>query len=840
MKANPLVISPSPEARLTLLPQLDPDLAHEINAGRSVLVFARNSASNGRGARTACVLDACQVVDDLASFGLDVRHLMPTEEQMDVWLTEAQPMQSRDATTGLPFRNRFVEVWLTPQFMLGLSVGTGSKMAEETLSQPFLDYLSQRVASTVPVLLHGKRWDRLGRRKWGLGPALEAMKTRSPAFLGEEDRIERLDETSELRAFIAGDQAERFAAKIPRQTRRGMRSRTGDEMRDGWVAYSISASPPPGLCRIRMQGSGVTARGEVRMYFEAPQWLPPHQHVALGYPQIVDPSTGELVDQVANVRWALTKLADPRWSYERIGQGLANRRFSHTHIRQLHGADAIAFPRPKKETKLRHDRPFTTVLAPIINNLDFYETGVLRRSLGVNGIEDVEITGVIPPDGPWATAETFAAIRHRRSGTKGRYGKSTMLLSRIPVTVNGKDGSLQQLPLSRVEPAYGFWDLERDCGIPIGATIRHKDLAQLIAEALDHAVSTGATLPRLGHQPEDSPLLEQARLRVATLERVKAETEAKIERIYQRMDDPHVDGPLLARMTTEYNTLIRESAPQTDRELELARSDESRIYDEVTALAGTTTDRLDEIVRALASPWASDVRYEIRSLIHSLRVRTERVRPHKDFRGVLAHIDLELALRDDTGDVALVRYSKTLPLSGALRFREYVEERRRLLSEGVPYSAFKKVATGGVSIQKGDLAKALGMKRHQSVMLQCADPRLLRINFAVFEAAKEGRTGEDGIVAELADRLGEPIALVSRCWDLYGPTQQRPRRWKRLRRPADPTERYCAKCQSLMLWTLIEEVAGGVCPACRHDEAGVEWPKEYDRWLTDQPTYTGK
>lgn len=840
MKANPLVISPSPGARIAVLPQLDPALAHEINAGRPVLVFARNSANGGTGARKACVLDACQVVDDLASFGLDVRHLMPTQEQMDGWLKDAQPMQSRDAKTGNTFLNRFVEVWLTPQVMLGLSVGTGSRLAEETLSQPFLDYLSQRVSSCVPVLLHGKRWDRLGRRKWGLGPSLDAMKTRSPAFLGQEDGIERLDEASELRAFIAGDQAERFAEKIPRQTRRGMRSRTGDEMRDGWVAYSISASPPPGLCRVRMQGSGVTARGEVRMYFEAPQWMPAPEQVALGYPQILNPSTGELVDQVANVRWALEKLADPRWSYERIGEALVNRRFSHTHTRQLHGADAIAVPRPKKQSTLRHDRPYTTVISPILSNLDVYETGILCRSLGVRGVDDVEITGIVPPDGPWASPETFAAIRRRRSERQERHGQSTMLLSRVPAIINGQAGALHQLPLSRVEPAYGFWDLEQDCGIPIGATIRHSDLAQVIVEALDHAVSTGAALPRLGQQPEDSPLLEQARLRVATLERVKAENEAKIERIYQRMDDPHVDGPLLARLTTEYNTLIQESLPKTERELELARTDESRIYDEVTALAGTTTDRLDEIVRALASPWASDVRYEIRSLIHSFRVRTERVRPHKDFRGVLAHIDLELALRDDTGDVALIRYSKTLPLSGALRFREYVEDRRRLLSEGVPYSAFKKVAKGGVSIQKGDLAKALGMKRHQSVMLQCADPRLLRINFAVFEAAQEGRTEEDGVVAELADRLGEPIALVSRCWDLYGPTEQTPRRWKRLRRPADPTERFCAKCHSLMLWTLIEEVAGGVCPTCRQDEAGVEWSKEYDRWLTDQPTYAGK
>lgn len=837
MKANPLVIQPTPGARVSVLSQLDPALAAEIQAGRPVLVFARNSANGGVGARKSCVLDACQVVEDLASFGLDARHLMPTPEQLDEWLKQAQPMQSKDATTGNSFRNRFVEVWLTPQFMLGLSVGTGSRLSEETLSQPFLDYLSDRVASTIPVLLHGKRWDRLGRRKWGLGRSLDAMKTRSPAFLGQEAGIERLDEASELRAFIAGDQAEKFAEMIPRQTRRGMRSRTGSEMRDGWVAYSISAPPPPGLCRVRMHGSGVTARGEVRMYFEAPQWMPKRDQVALGYPQVIDPATGGLVDQVANVRWALERLADPRWSYEEIGKGLVSRRFSNTHVRQLFGVDAVSMPRPKGKSKQRHYRPYTAILQSLVNNLDFYETGVLKRSLGVRGVEDVEITGVVPPDGPWASAETFAAIRKRRGIRQESRGKNTMLLSRVPITVNGKRGCLNALPLSRSEPVYGFWDLEQDCPIGIGATVPHADLAQVIAEALDHAVSTGASLPRLGEATDDNPELEKARLSVATLERAKADAEAKIERIYERMDDSSVDGPLLARLTVEYNTLVQETLPSAVRQLELARVDEERIYDEVTALAGTSVDRLDELVRALASPWASDARFEIRSLIHSFSVRTERTIPHKDYRGVLAHVDLELALRDAAGEVVLVRYAKTLPLSGALRFAEHVEQRRRFLSEGVPVRDFRKLATRGASIDKGTLAKAFGMKKHQTVLLQCVDPRLLRINFAVFEAAKSGRTAEDGVLVELAERFGEPLALVERCWSLYGPVERAPRRWKRVRRPADPAERFCATCGCRMLWTLIEEIVGGVCPECRLDEAGVSWPVEYDRWLTSQPTY---
>lgn len=837
MKANPLVVPPSPGAQAKVLPQLDPALAEGIDSGRPVLVFARNSGSGGTGARHACVLDACQVIDDLATFGLDVRHLMPTQEQMDGWLKSASPMRSKDAKTGNGFSNRFVEVWLTHQVMLGLSVGTGSRLAEETLSQPFLDYLSQRVATTVPVLLHGKRWDRLGRRKWGLGPSIEAMKTQSPAFLGEEDGIERLDETSELRAFIAGDQAERQAERMPKQMRRGMRSRTGDTMRDGYVAYSISASPPPGLCRVRMHGGGVSAKGEVRMYFEAPQWMPDPGQVALGYPQVIDPSTGLMVDQVANVRWALARLADPRWSYERIGQGLVSRRFSHTHTRQVHGADAIATPRPQKVSTLRHDRPFTTVVASIISNLDVYETGILKRTLGVKGVEDVVITGLIPPDGPWAEPEIFTAIRKRRQGTKQRYGQSTMLLSRVPASINGREGALQQLPSSRKEPCYGFWDLTQDCGIPFGATIRHVDLAEIIAEALDQAVRSGVALAPLGDGPEDSPALEQARLRVDHLERSRDDGQRTLDTIFQKMSDPHMDGPLLARLTQEYNSLTREGLPQIERELESARAEVTRIQDDLTDLAGSPAEQLDDIVRALASPWNCDLRHEVRSLIHSLSVRTERVVPHKDFRGFLAHIDIALAVRGNDEEVVLVKHSKSIPLSGLLRFHQHVEERRQLLAKGVPSVEHRKVAKGGRSIQPGDLGNALGMEDHQRPILQCADPRLLRLNFAVFEAAKAGRTRADGVIEHLSANLGEPVVLVERCWSLYGPQGKKTGRWKRLRRPADPTERYCRNCSALLLWPLISEIDGGVCPKCRRDESGIEWPANYDAWLTDQPTF---
>ncbi|MBU6243812.1 MAG: hypothetical protein KGP12_01220 [Actinomycetales bacterium] len=838
MRANPLVIPAGPGARPRLEQHLIPALSTAILEGRVVVIFARNSGNGGRQARQACILDAQQVIGDLSRFGLDLTHLMPSAEDLDEWLRAAPAMGSKDARTGRAFSNRFVEVWLTPQTLLVLSIGTGSRMSEETLSQPFMDYVAQRVVSTVPVLLHGKRWDRLGRRKWGLGPALEAMKTSPPAFIGDEDRIERLDEASELRAFIAGDQAERFAEKIPRQTRRGMRSRTGSQMQDGYVPYAIPAPPPPGMCRLRMAGSGVGSNGEVRAYFESPALLPGRSAVALGYPNVLDPDTGQPVDQVDNVRWALQRLADPRWTLDRIGEGLVQRRFSHTRPREHHGLDTTCAPRsPKAEAarKKRYQHPYGEIVRPILSNLEFYETGILRRTLGVDGIDDIEITGLIPPDGPWAPPETFAAIRRRRSERIARRGKSAMLLSRLPVTINGIDAVLQGHPASRQQPCYGFWDRAADVCVPAGITIDHADLAQLVAEALDHAARTGLALPAIGQDGAGSPELEQAGQAVRALRLRLQEAHARRDRLYQRMDTPDVLGPLLARLAHDYNEIELDTIPALQRQIEAAEADLRRVEQVLLSQTGVEPDRLDALVRALASPWRSDARPEIFALIHSLQITTERVCPHRHFRGYRAHLRVELALTDADGTPCLLAHEKSIPLTGLRRYQQAIEHRRDMLRDGIPAAQHKPAK--GASISTSELPAALGLQEHQRCLVHAEDPRLLRLAFAVVEASQAGAPDPAEAITAIAASLGEPEALVARCWNLYGPQGTKTGRWQRRLRPADRTPRPCQPCGTTRLWPLIDEITGGVCPACRQDEAGITWPTHYDQWLTNQPRY---
>lgn len=839
MKPKPIVIPPQKGARPVLTSRLHPALAEGLDGGRFVTLFARNSGSGGEGPRQACVLDACQAVDELAGFGLDVRHLMRSQDEMLAWLSAAPPLVSHDAKSGNRFSNRFVEIWLTPQVVLNISIGTGSQISDDTLRQPFMEYVADRVSAHLPILLFGKRLDRIGRRKWGFGPALEAMKTNPPSFIGDEEGIHRLDEASELRTFIAGDQAEKFAEKIPKQTRRGMLSRTGNSMSDGYVAYSIPAPPPPGLCRLRMAGSGVGSHGETRAYFEAPQWLPDPATVALGYPQVIDPGTGLVVDQVANVRWALAKLADPNWTYEQIGQALVNRRFSHTRTREIGGLDAVAAPSIRKPSKRPYDRPYAAILDPILNNLAFYETGVLHRTLGVAGIDDVTITDLLPPDGePWATSDTFAAIRSRRRNRQARPRKSPLVLSRTRVTVNGRAALLSAIPEQRQEPSYGFLDAETRVAIAVGTTVPHTAFAELIAEALDTAVNEGRRLPPLVANEDDSPRLEQARHDLGTLERTKNELLERQERIFERMAAPNVDGPLQARLTKEYNEIARDALPEINRNIDAARSAIDLLESDLTGRVGATPDQLDKLIRALAKPESSDLSHAIRSLIHSLSINFERVKPHKHFPGYMAHMEVGLALRDPDDRVVIVKHGATVPLSGAKTYLKGLDERRVLLREGIPTSEHAARITNAKSLPLADVATGLGLTDAQRPVIRIEDPRLLRVAFAVVEASQTPVTDDAHEIDRITALLNEPRALVDRCWQLYGPHGIKQGRWRRTRRPADPTERFCAQCQELMLWPLIDEIAGGVCPQCRLDEAGLPWPHLYDQWLTSEPLHT--
>lgn len=799
-----------------------------MEAGRPVCVFARTSGVGPPG-RQASVLDAQQLAGELARFGIDIRHLLPAEEQLNAWLKAATPLTSMGAEGGKPFTNRFVEYWITPTFLFGVSLGSGSLLSDETISQPFMDYVNARVVAERPVLLMGKRWDRVGRRKWGLGPSMEVLKTFNPGFLGDEEGIKRLDEATEIIAFIKGGEAEKFAKNIPRQTRRGMRSRTGDVLKDGSVAYALTATPPPGFCRVRMLSGGTGANGEVMMFLESPKWLPPKSQVAIGYPAVLDPSTGEVVDQVENVRWALSKLADPEWTLEKIGEGLRVHQFSHTAIRQRSGLDAVVGSDIPAAGGDRASR-FTKILDVIVNNLDVYETGTLVRSLGVKGMDDVVITNLFPLDGPWAPPETFARIRKRLKEREGQRKNTRMHLTGLPVTVDGERYALRGSHEDKEEPAYAL-AIPGSPRLPcVGVRLPHRVLARAIAEALDSAVASGLMVPSLDEDGAGTPAVEQAGHNVQSTEILVADAKQRSEVLFKRMMDDSIAGAAARRIAEEYNTLLEETIPGLERELRYAVENLNTVKEEAIQNRGVPTERLDYLIRALAEPFGKNVRKEVDSLVHSLSVNLERHVPHRNLPGYIAHITIELALLDQHGDLFVFPFQKSYPLLGAAKYQQQLAAALEDLRDGS--AAVDEDWLAGVSLTMSDLARILDLSAPRRLVLYMKDPRIQRVTFAVVEAVKDGATDEAATVAAIAARLGEPEALVARCWDLYGPEPSKKGRWANFKHPRDATVRTCPHgCEQTMLQPRLDEIHGGVCPECRQDLAGVRWDEHYDQWL---------
>lgn len=831
---SPLTVPPVPGAAYRATDALNPALAAELANGRNVVWGARFSGNGGVTARRTCIFDAQQGADDLAGFGLDLRHLLPSESELDSMLRSARNLSSVDAKTGRRFQNRFVELWLTPQVLLILSTGTGSRIDEQDLAQPFLTYLSDTVKRTRPVLLFAKRFDRLGRRTWGLGASLDAMKAQQPCFVGDQNEIMLLNESAEARIFLESSRAEAFAATIPKQTRRGMRSRTGSEMVDGQVDYGLAALPPPGLARITMLGSGLGANGRKVMCFESPEWLPPKETVALGYPEVIDPNTGLVRDQVANVRWALERLADPTWSMEAIGEGLIARQFSHTKIRELRGPSGTVQPQMKQLSKDRYGYPAKNIPDSIVRNLDVYETGILRRTMGVEGVEDVVITNVIPPDGrPWATQETFDRIRARISGQRTAWNsRRGLTFGGLPVTVDGQPAVLRTVSVDKrwagcgESRKYGIHEAEFQQSARAGVLIPHDGLAQVIAEALDRAVALELPLPLMQLPNVIHDEVEKAEHQLTNAEARLTDSRARGDLIYQRVNNTSTTGALLNRLQDEYNTLMQVTIPALEREMDLAKERVTRLREEAIASKGCPTEQLGQIIKSLADPTDRTYATEIFRLIDTLSIDLERV-DYGHLKGWKAHTTVTLALTDDHGRTYTLEYQGCIPIAGPKTRAKIAQDFVAATLNGTRTK--RRMSSMGPAA----IADELGLRGRQAHVTGITDPRLFGMALEIATRMNAGMPTEEIVTSVSAD-LDEPPVLVRRLIGMYAPEAvgRDPRWWKsRLSwtaRPAVP----CTHCGApAICGSLIAEIRVGVCPTCRLDVDGVAWGPEYDQYL---------
>lgn len=271
--------------------------------------------------------------------------------------------------------------------MLLVSTGSGHKL-DEAFTQPFISRAANVVVRHKSALYYCKRIDRSGREDYGLAPLVMALRGK---YVCDENGLGVMDDGRSLQWFISGSGARKTAQGLPKTVRAGQRNQTGVKMMEGQVEFHLASPPPPGFGVAGLKGA--TSIKQRILFLDTAACRPLEADVAYGWSAVVD-SEGELVDQVENVRFLLRHIGLPGWNYPRLAQELSLRRFSTYHYRSMHGPDAY----------LDGTKEIGVMVRTVLSNLDVYETGTLRRALG-SGVEPIEITGCLPPDGPWATAE---------------------------------------------------------------------------------------------------------------------------------------------------------------------------------------------------------------------------------------------------------------------------------------------------------------------------------------------------------------------------------------------------------------------------------------------------
>jgi hypothetical protein len=232
----------------------------------------------------------------------------------------------------------------------------------------------------------------------------------------------------DIPVFFEARQARMQAQSLYRRTRDAQRSQTETRMIDGRFRLSVSDPLPPGLGRARLlDHRGAT--GQSIGFLDTPAFRPTKD-------EVVDPlhlcrdDSGAEADQVANVRWALTQLAEGRRVIS-IGRELATRGFSTTAIARTYRRGATyrsIYGEPDHGVAVRMCRS-------IRRHLDFYASGRLRLMIGGEPL----IVEDCMPSGGWMTSDVVAALREREDSRNSRQprGSWPAALGGLDVTLGG-------------------------------------------------------------------------------------------------------------------------------------------------------------------------------------------------------------------------------------------------------------------------------------------------------------------------------------------------------------------------------------------------------------------
>lgn len=855
--------SPAWRAFCTAPDRLDAKLRDALDSGAPVFLTSRFSSPTGTNARSSAInslYEAAQVL--IRQTGIDVVDALPSREDLEVRLRNAPGTRSKRLRDGQDIQHRFVKLDLRPRVPVVLLIATGTgRIAAEGFVQPFTLKAAELVWETGAAIVATKRWDRTTRNEDLVGPLLMAMEENA-AWVCTADLFAEMDQKTRLFLKMKSWSAGENTGEEDRAKRLGQADRTGRRMVDGQVRYHLPSAPAPGLAVATMKRRPNLDLERIA-YLDTAACRPNPERVADGMSEVHD-EDGEVVDQVANIQFFLAHFGVPEWmDGDRLHTAMTKRRFSTVHMRALYGPDAYA-------TSTRGH----TAWQAILDNLEMYETGVMRRSPG-GDVPVVEIAGVMPPDGPWATADDFDRIRAWIAKGKARAGKQVSLgLSGLRANYDDVPCRTRSVaaPTSAHthEPCLAFHRTRADGSevrVDAHVLLPHLALGESIADAIVNAGSMA--LQPLVEVLDEVAASEhsEAALAVAEFDREIEDRVARRDGLLAQLgevdDDgmPILRGRFLAAAQAQYEEL-------EDQLLELKFEQREAMSMLETDNVAPADDGLDlglllHLLRSLGDPTDRTYARIWRRVITDLNFTTEPG-PHPGKTSRRLHWSGYIRL--SAGHATVV-----IPFEGFYDYRRvkpgqrrYVERQAQSLEQmlvGVPY---RQIDLPGRHANRPRVAALLGVDPGHPVF-DCEDPRILRVATALLRQ----RQGDAEVVAPEADsgmmdairrvHVDDPSArpwvrgvppmmavmydlasgdgtltvgnVVDRCQTTPGTVhttfstlRRRDPNWTS-RRKKGYLLTACPRCGGHdRRPATIDEITGLLCRDCERDEAGVRWP----------------
>ncbi|MBD3924276.1 hypothetical protein IEZ26_06555 [Nocardioides cavernae] len=856
----------------------------------------------GRNSKDSSRVGAYDAADDLhlaATFlaenhGLDVRPILPSRDFIaDALMKHGIVVESKDVN-GRKFSNRFLLIDLREHgVVLSVSAGSGKKMTAD-FQQPHVQWLDLLAKTPDLALgaLYFKRPDRMAREYWAIGTLLHRLRhleSQRPIWVGDGKRGRwDLAAVQDIVRFVEATGSTQEADGFILKRLASQREHTGAGMEHYRVPYALHSACPPGTYRYQPHGSK-----RWTLAIDSPDLYPEEDPVAgkpRGVPDVVLPNAC-LADQAATIQWLLSELGKPGKGLRELWPSLIARGYSTETLRLSEGQGARAYygGPSKPVTGISWDY-VSSWSRSIIENLDFYETGILVRSISPD-VDPIEIANCFPPSGRWAEPADFERIRrYLRDRKRAASTRTAWSWTGMPVTVNGVSGQLGT-PRRPKERQAVRWPVLLDSPLPAGDPALRGGL--FVPLVPDEVLTTGIVesllaangrplLAAIGHQSMDEENAELA----AQLGDLDHKVGVLERRIARKQEDIYAEDPETGEAVMP--SLMRIEAMKDIERLQFEaaallaqRRDLSDQFDGLRVSdSGVSVDDLQAILDGLHNPRTNAYRQRLGQAIRSLDFQIEAIKRDR-LRGRSVTFTGEIILETSVG-------ARSVPFGGAYELGAAAESAAttldglvRLRAGDLP-AAYPRGSRERVGVTLA--LRALGANAEAFALRTCEDGPLLRLGMAALfptpaqaEAGAAIATVEDlaadetfradfGDVALLAERMaevhanrgtprwldpGEAVIEVDLMIASIVPSRSVSYTRKQLtnlrRRLSDdphkagawswdggqPVLSPCPHCEGI--WRVpvrFREAAGYLCLECRLDVVGVRWPARFDQWVT--------